>query len=148
PISGESAGQRWSPRNADDRYEGIVTVRQALEQSLNSATVRIAQTVGLPTVIEMARALGIQGQLAPVPAMALGAFEVTPLELARAYLPLANGGVRPATMAAIRTVQFGDDEVKPSGGEESVRGGSSAVAGLVTALLKGVVKSGPGSAVH
>src|SRR5207302_6161210 len=62
PITVESGGQPWSPRNSDDRYEGIVTVRQALEQSLNSATVRIAQTVGLPTVIEMARALGIQGQ--------------------------------------------------------------------------------------
>jgi len=148
PITVESGGQPWSPRNSDDRYEGIVTVRQALEQSLNSATVRIAQTVGLPTVIEMARALGIQGQLAPVPAMALGAFEVTPLELARAYLPLANGGVRPATMAAIRTVQFGDDEVKPSGAEESVRVVSPAEAWLVTSLLKGVVKSGTGSAVH
>ncbi|PYN44135.1 MAG: penicillin-binding protein 1A, partial [Candidatus Rokuibacteriota bacterium] len=148
PITVESGGQPWSPRNSDDRYEGIVTVRQALEQSLNSATVRIAQTVGLPTVIEMARALGIQGQLAPVPAMALGAFEVTPLELARAYLPLANGGVRPATMSAIRTVQFGDEEVKPSGAEESVRVVSPAEAWLVTSLLKGVVKSGTGSAVH
>src|SRR5882724_13499541 len=62
PITVESGGQPWSPRNSEDRYEGIVTVRQALEQSLNSATVRIAQTVGLPTVIELARALGIQGQ--------------------------------------------------------------------------------------
>jgi penicillin-binding protein 1B len=148
PITLESGGQPWSPRNADDRYEGIVTVRQALEQSLNSATVRIAQTVGLPTVIEMARSLGIEGQLAPVPAMALGAFEVTPLELARAYLPLANGGVRPPAISGIRTVQFGDDEVKPSGPEESVRVVTPAEAWLVTSLLKGVVISGTGSAVH
>src|SRR5438132_6910506 len=96
----------------------------------------------------MERALDIQVQLAPVPAMALGAFEVTPLELARAYLPLANGGVRPATMAAIRTVQFGDDEVKPSGAEESVQVVSPAEAWLITSLLKGVVKSGTASAVH
>jgi len=148
PITLESGGQPWSPRNSDDRYEGIVTVRQALEQSLNSATVRIAQTVGLPTVIEMARALGIEGQLAPVPAMALGAFEVTPLELARAYLPLANGGVRPPAISGIRTVQFADDEVKPSGPEESVRVVTPAEAWLVTSLLKGVVTSGTGSAVH
>ena len=67
PITLESNGESWSPRNSDDRYEGIVTVRQALEQSLNSATVRIAQTVGLPNVIEMARALGLQGAFAPVP---------------------------------------------------------------------------------
>jgi len=148
PITLESGGQPWSPRNSDDRYEGIVTVRQALEQSLNSATVRIAQTVGLPNVIETARALGLQGQLAPVPAMALGAFEVTPLELARAYLPLANGGIRPAAVSGIHTVQFGDEEVKPSGAEESVRVVSAAEAWLVTSLLKGVVTSGTGSAVR
>jgi penicillin-binding protein 1B len=148
PITLESGGQPWSPRNSEDRYEGIVTVRQALEQSLNSATVRIAQTVGLPNVIETARALGLQGQLAPVPAMALGAFEVTPLELARAYLPLANGGIRPAAVSGIHTVQFGDGEVKPSGAEESVRVVSAAEAWLVTSLLKGVVTSGTGSAVR
>jgi penicillin-binding protein 1B len=148
PLTVESNGQPWSPRNSDDRYEGIVTVRQALEQSLNSATVRIAQTVGLPTVIELARALGLQSQLAPVPAMALGAFEVTPLELARAYLPLANGGIRPAAISGIHTVQFGEDEVKPSSADEPVRVISPAEAWLVTSLLKGVVTAGTGSAVR
>jgi len=121
PLTVDSNGQPWSPRNADDRYEGIVSVRQALEQSLNAATVRVAQTVGLPTVIEMARTLGIQSPLSPVPAMALGAFEVTPLELARAYLPLANGGIRPAALSGIHRVRFGDDEVKPSILEEPAR---------------------------
>jgi penicillin-binding protein 1B len=148
PITLESGGQPWSPRNSEDRYEGIVSVRQALEQSLNSATVRIAQTVGLPAVIEMARALGIQGQLAPVPAMALGAFEVTPLELARAYVPLANGGVRPAAISAIRSVELGDEEVRPAGPEEPTRVVSAAEAWLVTSLLKGVVNSGTAKAVH
>ena len=148
PITLESGGQPWSPRNSEDRYEGIVSVRQALEQSLNSATVRIAQTVGLPAVIEMARALGIQGQLAPVPAMALGAFEVTPLELARAYVPLANGGVRPAAISAIRSVELGDEEVRPAGPEEPTRVVPAAEAWLVTSLLKGVVNSGTAKAVH
>ncbi len=148
PITLESNGEPWSPRNSDDRYEGIVTVRQALEQSLNSATVRVALTVGLPNVIEMARALGLESQLAPVPAMALGAFEVTPLELARAYLPLANAGARPGAVSGIRGVQFGDEEVKPSGPEETVRVVSPAEAWLVTSLLKGVVTSGTGSAVR
>jgi len=148
PITLEFNGEPWSPRNYDDRYEGIVTVRQALEQSLNSATVRIAQNVGLPNVIETARALGLSGQLAPVPAMALGAFEVTPLALARAYLPLANGGIRPAAVSGIRTVQFGDDEVKPAAAEESARVVSPAEAWLLTSLLKGVVTSGTASAVR
>ena len=148
PLTVDSNGQPWSPRNADDRYEGIVSVRQALEQSLNAATVRVAQTVGLPTVIEMARTLGIQSPLSPVPAMALGAFEVTPLELARAYLPLANGGIRPAALSGIYSVRFGDDEVKPSILEEPARVVSPAEAWLVTSLLKGVVTTGTGSAVR
>src|SRR6267142_3018770 len=83
----------WSPRNYQDRYEGRVTVRRALEHSLNAATVRVAEAAGLPAVIDTARALGFEGDLAPVPAMALGVFEATPIELARAYLPLANGGL-------------------------------------------------------
>src|SRR5262249_59665629 len=144
----ESNGQPWSPRNYDDRYEGIVSVRQALEQSLNAATVRVAQTVGLPKVIETARALGIQSPLAPVPAMALGAFEVTPLELARAYLPLANGGVRPAAVSAIRSVQFGDDEVTPAASEEPGRGVSAGGGRLVTALPQGVGSGGNASGVR
>jgi penicillin-binding protein 1B len=148
PITLESNGESWSPRNSDDRYEGIVTVRQALEQSLNAATVRIAQTVGLPSVIEMARALGLSSPLAPVPAMALGAFEVTPLELARAYLPLANGGVLPGAVSGVRTVQFGDDEVQPAGAEQPLRVITPAEAWLMTSLLKGVVTSGTGSAVR
>src|SRR5581483_6046650 len=90
PLTLVVDGQPWSPRNYDDRYEGRVRVRQALERSLNAATVRIAQEIGLGAVIETARALGITSPLRPVPALALGAFEVTPLELARAYLPFAN----------------------------------------------------------
>ncbi len=148
PITLEAGGRPWSPRNYEDRYAGTVSVRQALEQSLNAATVRIAQAVGLPNVVEMARTLGLRGQLAPVPAMALGAFEVTPLELARAYLTLANGGIRLPAVSAIRAVRYGDEEVKPTGTEEPVQVVSEAEAWLVTSLLKGVMTSGTGSAAQ
>src|SRR3989442_16021086 len=106
----------------------------------------MAQTVGLPNVIEPARMLGCHGQLAPVPAMALGAFEVTPLELARAYLPLANGGVRLAAVSGVRSVRYSDEDVKPVDAEGPVQVISPGEAWLVTSLLKGVVTSGTGSA--
>src|SRR5262249_59290719 len=96
PLTISVDGVPWSPRNYEDRYLGRVTVREALQQSLNSATVRLAQDVGLSAIIERARALGIESRLDPVPAMALGAFEVTPLELARAYPPFFNAGRRPS----------------------------------------------------
>jgi penicillin-binding protein 1B len=148
PITLKVGGQPWSPRNYEERYEGRVSVRRALEHSLNAATVRIAQTVGLPSVVEMARTLGLRGHLTPVPAMALGAFEVVPLDLARVYVTLANGGLRLPAVSGIHAVQFGDEDVQPIGSEEAVQAVSPAEAFLMTSLLKGVIASGTGSAAR
>src|SRR5262249_59795984 len=87
-------------------------------------------------------------RLSALPARARGALGAPPPPLARAYLPLANGGIRPAAVSGIRTVQFGDDEVKPAAAEESARVVSPAEAWLLTSLLKGVVTSGTASAVR
>ena len=148
PITLKVGGQPWTPRNYEERYEGNVSVRHALEHSLNAATVRIAQTVGLPSIAEMARTLGLRGHLTPVPAMALGAFEVAPLDLARAYVTLANGGVRLPAVSGIHAVQFGDEEVQPTGSEEAVQAVPPAEAFLMTSLLKGVITSGTGNAAR
>src|SRR4030095_5205927 len=64
------------------------------EKSLNVATVRLAQEVGTDQIVDVARRLGIESPLDKVPAIALGAADVTPLELARAYATLASGGER------------------------------------------------------
>jgi penicillin-binding protein 1B len=147
PLTITLDGVAWSPRNYEDRYLGRVTVREALQQSLNAATVRLAQDVGLPAIIERARSLGIESRLDPVPAMALGAFEVTPLELARAYLPFFNGGQRTAPARAVRSLQYrgggveGDDEP-----QKSVM--SPAEAYLMTSLLEGVINAGTGASAR
>lgn len=144
PITVVVDGKPWSPRNYGDRYEGRVTVRRALEASLNAATVRIAQAVGLPAIVRTARAVGMGEDLKPVPALALGAFETTPLMLARAFLPLANGGLAPAggaveavTAAGGRTLWSANGEARPVV--------SAAEAYLMTSLLEGVVNSGTGA---
>jgi penicillin-binding protein 1B len=141
PITVMVDGKPWTPKNYDDRYEGPVTVRRALEGSLNTATVRVAQEVGLSTVIDVARTLGMEGDLKPVPALTLGVFEITPLQLARAYLPLVNGGVVPAggPVEAVadeggRPLWSASREAKPVIGP--------AEAYLVTSLLEGVINSG------
>src|SRR5262249_19213629 len=147
PLTISVDGVPWSPRNYEDRYLGRVTVREALQQSLNSATVRLAQDVGLSAIIERARALGIESRLDSVPAMALGAFEVTPLELARAYLPFFNGGLRTAPARAVRSLQYrgggveADDEP-----QKSVM--SPAEAYLMTSLLEGVINAGTGASAR
>jgi penicillin-binding protein 1B len=144
PITLTVGGEAWTPRNYEDRYEGRVSVRRALEHSLNAATVRIAQTIGLPAIIDTARALGLEGDLAPVPAVALGSLEVTPLQLARAYMPIANGGLKPAGTVGVRAVVHRDGDVKAAGAEaEAVI--TPAEAYLMTSLLEGVIKSGTGA---
>jgi len=87
-------GQEWQPHNYNNEYFGAVTFRRALESSLNSATSRVAQDVGIRRVRDLAHRMGIQSSLPAVPALALGAAEVTPLEVAVAYATLANSGSR------------------------------------------------------
>jgi penicillin-binding protein 1A len=92
PVEVRTGGTIWRPANASGQYLGRVTLRHALARSANAATVRVSQDVGPRRVVETARRLGIRSPLEPVPAVALGSFEVTPLELAGAYAPFANGG--------------------------------------------------------
>ena len=87
-------GQEWQPSNYNNEYFGAVTFRRALESSLNSATGRVAQDVGIRRVRDVARRLGIQSPLPAVPSFSLGSAEVTPLEVAVAFSTLANNGVR------------------------------------------------------
>ncbi|MEW6273346.1 MAG: PBP1A family penicillin-binding protein [Thermodesulfobacteriota bacterium] len=103
-------GREWSPSNYGDQYHGDVTVRAALERSLNAATARVAQSVGMHAVAELARAMGVEGPLPEVPSLALGSVEVSPLEMASVYAVLASGGTR-AEPVAITRVTSRDGEV-------------------------------------
>jgi penicillin-binding protein 1B len=145
PLTIMQNGTPWSPRNYEDRYLGRVTLREALEQSLNAATVRLAQDVGLRTIVDRARAFGLTGTLEPVPSMVLGAFEVTPLELAGAYVPFANGGVRPGPPRAVQTVYGRRGVVEPNDDAEPRAVLSPPEAYVMTSLLEGVIKSGTGA---
>jgi penicillin-binding protein 1B len=92
-------GKEWHPNNYNNEYFGAVTFRRALESSLNSATARVAQDVGIRRVREIAHRMGIQSSLPSVPSLTLGSAEVTPLEVAVAFSTLANGGVRTRPLA-------------------------------------------------
>ncbi|MGH7401517.1 MAG: penicillin-binding transpeptidase domain-containing protein, partial [Candidatus Rokuibacteriota bacterium] len=147
PITVMVDGKPWTPKNYDDRYEGPVTVRRALEASLNTATVRVAEAVGLPTVIETARTLGMDVELQPVPALTLGVFEITPLQLARAYLPLANGGLAPAG-GAVEAVAAESGRALWSASREAQPVIGAPEAYLVTSLLEGVINAGTGASAR
>jgi len=92
PISFKGRpGQMWSPRNYDGKYYGRVTLKTALARSLNAATVRLASHVGIRNVVLAAQELGVRSELQPYMPLALGASDVTLLEMTRAYAVFATG---------------------------------------------------------
>ncbi len=95
----------WQPENYSREYFGPVTLTNALALSLNTVAVRLGLEVGAKTVVRTAHRLGITSELQANASIALGTSEVTPLELAAAYAPFANGGiaVQPHIIARIRT---------------------------------------------
>ncbi len=84
----------WSPENYKKQYFGEVTLTEALARSLNGATVRLQEETGRGAVRLAAKRMGVDGRLSQGPALALGVDAVTPLDLAAAYAPFANGGWR------------------------------------------------------
>lgn len=147
PLEVRTATGVWRPANYDKKFHGQVRVRDALEQSLNVATARLAQEVGIARVADVAERLGIESPLPPVPSLAIGSADLSPLELARAYATIANGGIRPE----IRTFE---DVVEDSGaaverqsiGFERVLDAGTAY--LATSLLEGVIDRGTGRGVR
>lgn len=83
----------WEPQNANNRYRGAVPLRTAFAQSINTIAAQLADEVGIPAVIETARRLGVQSDLPNVPSLALGAAEVTLLEMTRAYAGVLTGAL-------------------------------------------------------
>jgi penicillin-binding protein 1B len=102
PFTWTYGDMSWSPRNYKDRYFGRVTMEFALEESLNCATSRLANAIGLDRVIAMAARLGF-GNLPPYPSIVLGGIEVSPMQIARAYAIMANEGmeVQPYAVTAV-----------------------------------------------
>jgi penicillin-binding protein 1B len=102
PFTWQFGATSWTPKNYKGRYFGRVTLEFALEESLNSATLRLADAVGLDRVLAMAAKLGF-GNLPPYPSVVLGGIEVAPMQLARMYAILANEGmeVQPYAVTAV-----------------------------------------------
>lgn len=141
PLELRSGGESWTPANYDGTHRGAVSVRRALEESLNVPTVRAALSVGLDQVISTARACGIESPIRPLPSLALGAAEVTPLELATAYGAFSHRGVRvrPWIIRAV-TDRHGNRLV--GRGVERRRAVSQQTAYQISDILRGVFERG------
>jgi penicillin-binding protein 1B len=141
PVSLAAGSGRWTPANFENRYQGKVRVREALERSLNAATLRVAEQVGLRRVIDQARASGIHSPIRPNPASLLGASEVSLLEITAAYGTLARGGewIKPV---AIKKVTDDRGWVLFEERRERRWAASPQAAFLVTSLLQGAIDRG------
>lgn len=149
PISFEIGtgrrGETWAPENVDRQYHGPVTLRRALEESINVPTVRLIAAIGVDPVIDLAHRLGITSELRREYAMALGVSEVGLLELTSAYQAFANRGTLSPPFAIRRVVGPGDvvlEEQFPQP-QQVLR---EEIAFVLTSVLEGVVERGTGKA--
>jgi penicillin-binding protein 1B len=136
--------EQWSPRNYDNEYRGRMTVRQALEQSINVPTVRVSLRAGLPYVLAAARSAGITSTLRGFPSVALGAFEISPMEIAGAFSVFANSGVRVAPKSIVG-VMTGDGTVLDRKASELSPALPADAVFLVNSILQGAVNRGTGA---
>ncbi|MDB4905386.1 MAG: penicillin-binding protein family [Gemmatimonadetes bacterium] len=147
PVDVDIGGSTWSPSNYGDQYAGRITFRSALAHSSNAATVRVSRNVGEERVIAAARRNGITSALSPVPAIALGALEVTPLELVTAYAPFANGGTR-VRPRLVERIQAPDGTVLWSIETQAAPAMDPRDAYEITGMLRAVVDHGTGRVIR
>ncbi|HSN86608.1 MAG TPA: PBP1A family penicillin-binding protein [Thermoanaerobaculia bacterium] len=142
PLTLKLAGRTWSPKNDDGSFHGWVSVRSALEKSYNPATTRLALEVGMEPIVKLAHDMGITSPMRPFPSLALGAAEVTPVELGTVYATLAAGGVRPPVHGIAAALDRYGKPVQGTDLPEPERVLSPQTAYLVTSLLQGVLERG------
>jgi penicillin-binding protein 1B len=140
-------GLVYTPNNFKADYQGTVTLRLALAHSLNVATVKVGDMVGFENVVALARAAGLNEDIRPTPAVALGAYQTTPMEIAEAYTIFANGGVR-VRPTFIATVHDASSEARYERQPETRRVLDPRVAFLMVDMLQEVMRSGTAAGVR
>ena len=144
PLKYKTAdGRIWRPMNYDRRFHGRVTVAEALRNSLNVATLRLAESVGINRIVELAKKAGFDEPIPRDLSIALGSLSTSPLQIAAAYTAFASDG-------AMRKPIFIREIIGPNGktiernSTETVRLMSAEVAYVVTDMLIDVIDNGTG----
>ncbi len=147
PTTFEFDGQEYTPNNYGEKFMGHVTVREAVTNSLNVATVKVAEMIGYGRVVQIARQMGLGNNIRATPAVALGAYEMTPVDVAAGYTAFGQGGVR-AEPQFVRTMISSNGTVLEKTTPETHPVLDPRVAYLVTSLLKDVLNKGTGATVR
>lgn len=140
-LFNDGKGGHWKPENYDKVYRNIVPLRQALAESLNSATVDLVSKISPAKAVEFAGRMGISSPIEKSLAVGLGASEVSLLELTAAYAPFSNGGfrVQPRIIQAVSDAEGGTLDVM---GIERTSVIDPSLASLITSLLQSTVSDG------
>jgi penicillin-binding protein 1B len=147
PTTFEFDNKEYTPNNYGEKFMGHVTVRDALTNSLNVATVKVAELIGYGRVVQIARKMGLGNNIQATPAVALGAYEMTAVDVAAGYTAFANGGTR-AEPQFLHSVVSADGTVLEKFTPQTHLVLDPRVAYLVTSLLKDVLNKGTGAGVR
>jgi penicillin-binding protein 1B len=132
----------YEPRNYKEEYHGDVTLRYALAMSLNNATVKVAEEVGYDKVADLAKSAGIASVKA-TPAMALGSYDASPLDMTGAYTVFANNGVRLSPIL-LRSVRNAKGDVIANYNTDQRQVMDPRIAYVMTNMMEGVINNGLG----
>ncbi|HSL70699.1 MAG TPA: PBP1A family penicillin-binding protein [Longimicrobiales bacterium] len=138
----------WEPRNYDGQFYGEVSMRQALVDSRNIPTVRLANHIGLGNVRETAQRAGLHGDMPEHPSMPLGTVVSSPLELAQAYTVFPGGGARPEPRYVVRVEDENGTVLWETRPHRELGAMDPRVAYIVTHMMRDVVNYGTGAAVR
>jgi len=142
PSSFAYGDQIYEPRNYKEEYKGDVSLRYALAMSLNNATVKVAEQVGYDKVADLAKSAGIASVKA-TPAMALGSYDASPLDMTGAYTSFANNGIRLSPIL-LRSVRNGKGDVIANYTTDQRQVLDPRIAYVMTNMMEGVINYGLG----
>ena len=138
----------YQPRNYNGRFQGAMTLRQALAQSINTIAVQVMERAGRERVIEAAKRLGMGGGFEPNASLALGTGEVTLIDLTAAYATVGNGGNTAMPYGLVEIVDDGGGALYRRTGQALGRAVAQQVALTLTGMLEAVIAEGTGRAAR
>ena len=147
PTTFNFDGKEYTPNNYGEQFYGPVTLRDALIHSLNVATVKVAEMIGYQRVADVAKQMGLASNIQATPALALGAYEMTPLEVAAGYTIFATNGTRAEPMYLTSVIDEDGQELERQKPMTRLAL-DPRVAYLVTSLMEDVINHGTGAVVR
>ncbi|MDG5815710.1 PBP1A family penicillin-binding protein [Chitinispirillales bacterium ANBcel5] len=147
PITLETPEGEWRPENYDRTFRGPITLREAMASSVNLVAIQLFNSIGAHRVIEYARRMGLKHTMNPVPSLAIGACEVTPMEITSAYSIYANAGVQ-AEPYFVTKILDNNNRVLEENAANTTEVITPETAYLMSNLMQTVVCCGTGAAIR